>query len=118
MVSREPDLLERLDVFAMKELGKRMYSAHLGVPNRISDADLESLIRAHAPLEISKVYGEAFALEEFNEIVDAFHLRDWENYRDVRRLGRKSRLNEAKRRLLWDGFEKAMQELTHQGLIT
>jgi hypothetical protein len=57
-------------------------------------------------------------VEEFNEIVDAFGLRDWDSYRDVRRLGRKSRLNEAKRRLLWDGFAAVLQELESSGQIT
>jgi hypothetical protein len=118
LVDGEPSLLERLDVLAMQELGERIYAAHLGKPNRISPEDLDTLLRRHAPAEICRIYGEAFVVEEFVEIVDAFHLRDWESYRDVRRLGRKSRLNEAKRRLLWEGFEQAMRELAAQNLIT
>ena len=102
----------------MQELGERMHAAHLGKPNRIVSEDLDALIRRHAPGEISRIYGEDFSVEEFRDIVDAYHLHDWESYRDVRRLGRKSRLNEAKRRLLWEGFAQAMQELESQNLIT
>ena len=58
------------------------------------------------------------SVEEFNEIVDAFGLHDWDSYRDVRRLGRKSRLNEAKRRLLWECFEAILQELARSGQVT
>jgi superfamily I DNA/RNA helicase len=118
LVDGEPALVERLDVLAMQELGERMHAAHLGKPNRIAAEDLDALIRRHAPAEISRIYGEAFSVEEFRDVVDAFNLREWESYRDVRRLGRKSRLNEAKRRLLWEGFEQAMQELDAQALIT
>jgi len=118
LVDGEPALVERLDVLAMQELGERMHAAHLGKPNRITAEDLDALIRRHAPAEISRIYGEAFSVEEFRDVVDAFNLRDWESYRDVRRLGRKSRLNEAKRRMLWEGFEQAMQELDAQNLIT
>lgn len=118
LVAAEPALLERLDVCDMRTLGERMHTAQLGKPQLIAADDLHALIRQHAPAEISRVYGDAFVLEEFQEIVDAFHLRDWDSYRDVRRLGRKARLNEAKRLLLWQGFEPVLQELAAQNLIT
>ena len=118
LVQGEPTLLERLDVLAMQELGERMHAAQLGKPQLIAPDALRALIQRHAPAEISRVYGEGFVVEEFNEIVDAFGLRDWDGYRDVRRLGRKSRLNEAKRRLLWEGFEAVLHELEHSGQIT
>jgi superfamily I DNA/RNA helicase len=76
------------------------------------------LIQRHAPAEISRVYGEGFVVEEFSEIVDAFGLTDWDSYREVRRLGRKSRLHEAKRRLLWEGFAAVLQALERSGQIT
>ena len=118
LIDGEPALVERLDVLAMQELGERMHAAHLGKPNRIASEDLDALIRRYAPGEISRIYGEDFSVEEFRDIVDAYHLHDWESYRDVRRLGRKSRLNEAKRRLLWEGFAQAMRELESQNLTT
>jgi hypothetical protein len=117
-VQGEPSLVERLDVLAMQELGERTHTAQLGKPQLIAPEDLQELIEWHAPPEISRVYGEAFVVEEFNEIVDAFGLSDWDSYRDVRRLGRKSRLNEFKRRLLWDGFAAVLQELGRSGQIT
>ena len=118
LVQGEPALVERLDVLAMQELGERMHAVHLGKPNRILQADLDAMIHRHAPAEISRIYGEAFSVEEFRDIVDAFNLQEWESYRDVRRLGRKSRLNEVKRRLLWECFEQVMDELDAQELIT
>ncbi|MCX5947455.1 MAG: AAA family ATPase [Cyanobacteria bacterium] len=95
-----------------------MHAAQLGKPQLITPEELRALIQRHAPAEIIRVYGDAFVVEEFNEIVDAFGLRDWDSYRDVRRLGRKSRLNEAKRRLLWEGFAAVLQELERSGQIT
>jgi superfamily I DNA/RNA helicase len=118
LVQREPSLIERLDVLAMQVLGERMHAAQLGKPQLITPEGLRALIQRHAPAEISRVYGEAFVVEEFHEIVDAFGVRDWDSYRDVRRLGRKSRLNEAKRRLLWDGFAAVLKELERSGQST
>jgi superfamily I DNA/RNA helicase len=118
LVQGEPSLVERIDVLAMQDLGERMHTAQLGKPQLMAADALMELIQRHAPAEISRVYGQAFVVEEFGEIVDAFGLRDWESYRDVRRLGRKSRLNEAKRRLLWEGFEAVHQELECSSQIT
>ena len=118
LVQGEPSLVERLDVLAMQDLGERMHTAQLGKPQLIAPEALRELIEQHAPPEICRVYGQAFVVEEFVEIVDAFGLGDWDSYRDVRRLGRKSRLNEAKRRLLWQGFAAVLQELEISGQIT
>jgi len=118
LLQGEPDLLDRLDVLAMQDLGERIHTAQLGRPQLITPDELRALIQRDAPAEISRIYGEAFVVEEFNEIIDGFALQDWHSYRDVRRLGRRSRLHEARRRLLWQGFEAVLQELERSGRIT
>jgi superfamily I DNA/RNA helicase len=45
-------------------------------------------------------------------------LTAWESYRDVSRLGRKTRLPEAQRLILWNLFEKVWAGLHGRGLIT
>jgi hypothetical protein len=45
-------------------------------------------------------------------------LDTWEEYRDVNRLGRKTRLKEEQRKLLWSIFEAVRSGLHEQGLIT
>jgi mRNA-degrading endonuclease RelE of RelBE toxin-antitoxin system len=118
LIADQPSLAERIDVLSMSQFGERIHAAQIGKPNLIPDPDLDQLLIDHAPGEISSRYGERFTIEEFREIVDAFHLRDWEAYRDVRRLGRKSRLAEPKRWLLWQSFEAVLQELERRGQIT
>ena len=43
----------------------------------------------------------SFLLTEWEELVDAWQLQSWESYRDVKRLGRKTRLQESQRAMLW-----------------
>jgi superfamily I DNA/RNA helicase len=56
--------------------------------------------------------------------VDAWQLETWESYRDVARLGRKTRLPEPQRAVLWSIFERVRGGLkerkltTHAGLFT
>jgi superfamily I DNA/RNA helicase len=51
-------------------------------------------------------------------MVDAWQLHDWESYRNVLRLGRKTRLPEQHRKVLWSIFERVRSELSKRGLIT
>jgi superfamily I DNA/RNA helicase len=50
--------------------------------------------------------------------VDAWQLDSWESYRDVRRLGRKTRLPEKQRAALWSIFEAMRAALRTEGLVT
>lgn len=65
-----------------------------------------------------------FLLTEWEQVVDAWQLETWEAYRDVTRLGRKTRLPEAQRAVLWAIFEKVRARLlnkkltTHAGMFT
>jgi superfamily I DNA/RNA helicase len=51
-------------------------------------------------------------------VVDAWNLTTWESYRDISRLGRKTRLPEAQRLILWNIFEKVWAGLHARRLIT
>jgi superfamily I DNA/RNA helicase len=51
-------------------------------------------------------------------VADAWQLDSWEAYRDVPRLGRKTRLSEAQRRELWAIFERVGAMLRESGLLT
>ena len=51
-------------------------------------------------------FGLHFLLTEWEQVVDAWQLETWEAYRDVARLGRKTRLPEAQRKVLWSIFER------------
>ena len=51
-------------------------------------------------------------------MVDAWQLASWEDYRDVQRLGRKTRLAEKQRELLWSIFSRVRSALGEQGRLT
>ena len=59
-----------------------------------------------------------FIMSEWERVIDAWHLETWEDYRDVRRIGRYRRLSEAQRLSLWPVFEQVRAGLRERGLIT
>jgi superfamily I DNA/RNA helicase len=63
-------------------------------------------------------FGLHFLITEWEQVVDAWQLDDWEAYRDVVRLGRKTRIPEPQRKVLWSIFERVRAGLKARQLIT
>jgi hypothetical protein len=63
-------------------------------------------------------FGLHFLVTEWEQVVDAWQLETWEEYRDVARLGRKTRLPEAQRKVLWSIFERVRAALSARQLTT
>ena len=59
-----------------------------------------------------------FLHTEWREVVDVWQLDSWEAYRDVARLGRKTRLPEKQRVALWEVFARIRAELKKAKLTT
>jgi superfamily I DNA/RNA helicase len=118
LVSNEPRLAERIDVHSLNSIGGRLYKLHVG-PAKLANRDVirEVVKDASAAIGGHKL-GQHFLLTEWEQIVDAWQLGDWEAYRDVARLGRKTRLPEAQRKVLWSIFERVRAGLKSRNLIT
>lgn len=118
LVSNQPKLAERIDVDALDVVGERLYESQFGKPNLATREDVSVLI-AKAMTEVEGVrMSRAFLLDEWENVVDAWQLESWEAYRDVRRLGRKTRLSESHRALLWQVFERVQQGLRDGNKLT
>lgn len=118
LISSEPRLAERLEVCSMHEIGKRLYERNVGKVDLIEKRDIEPLLISAAKDLGATKFTNNFLLSEWNDVVDSWQLKSWEAYRDVRRLGRKTRLNEAKRELLWSIFSRVIDHIEQQGKVT
>ena len=118
LISNQPRLGERLEVCAMEALGERLYEAHFGRPHIADPEAVRSVLAIAARMLTNQRFGLPFLLSEWQDVVDAWQLDTWEGYRDVRRLGRRTRLSEAQRALVWPVFEQVQAQLKERGLIT
>jgi mRNA-degrading endonuclease RelE of RelBE toxin-antitoxin system len=118
LISNQPRLAERLEIQSMVAIGKRLYGAYWGKPKLVQPLQMAQILIDAAKLDPSFKFGQRFLIGEWNDLVDAWQLKSWEAYRDVKRLGRKTRLSEAQRMALWAVFERAQEALTQAGLIT
>jgi mRNA-degrading endonuclease RelE of RelBE toxin-antitoxin system len=118
LISNQPRLAERLEIQSMTAIGKRLYGAYWGKPKLATQLQMRQILSAAAQVNPGLKFGQRFLLGEWNDLVDAWQLKTWEAYRDVKRLGRKTRLSEAQRVALWAVFERAQKALTQGGLVT
>ncbi len=118
LISNEPRLGERLEVHAMKAIGKRLYRLNIARPKIATKKAIQDLIEeASKEVSIHK-FSIRFLMTEWEQVVDAWQVDNWEAYRDVLRLGRKTRLPESQRIVLWSIFERVRSELKTRNLIT
>ncbi len=118
LISNEPRLAERLDVHALDGIAERLYGQRFGRPRIASTATVRQYMEAAAQAVEEQKFGLGFLLAEWDGLVDAWQLDRWETYRDVRRLGRKTRLTEAQRRVLWSVFDVVRNRLNSDGFVT
>ncbi|MEK6805006.1 MAG: 3'-5' exonuclease [Nitrospirota bacterium] len=118
LVGNEPRLGERIDVHSLNALGLRLYKSLLGPVKLASRGDVRELLREASKAVSGHKFSLHFLLTEWEQVVDAWQLASWEAYRDVARLGRKTRLPEAQRAVLWSIFEKVRSGLKERGVMT
>lgn len=118
LISNQPRLGERLEVHAMNAIGERLYELHNGRADIATSDEVTKLLAEAATRVEGNKFSLHFLFTEWTEVVDAWQLENWEAYRDVRRLGRKTRLPEAQRSMLWSIFDIVRDELKTQGLVT
>jgi superfamily I DNA/RNA helicase len=118
LLHHEPRLGENIEVYSINAIGQRLYELQFGAPKIASDKLLRAAL-AEAAKEVSAhKFSHHFLWTEWAEVVDAWQLDTWEAYRDVRRLGRKTRLPEQQRAVLWSIFDRVRSRLQADGSIT
>jgi mRNA-degrading endonuclease RelE of RelBE toxin-antitoxin system len=118
LVHNEPRLAERIDVHSIDAIGSRLYKALLGQANIASPETITGLLKDASKEVPGHRFSLRFLITEWEQIVDAWQITGWEGYRDVARLGRKTRLPEQQRAVVWSIFERVLAGLKGSNQIT
>src|ERR1043165_5425543 len=116
LLGNEPRLAERIDVYSLNALGLRLYKSHCGQVNLASREAVRDLLSEASKNVGGHKFNPHFLVAEWEQVVDAWQLETWDSYRDVARLGRKTRLPEAQRAVLWSIFERVRAGLKERKL--
>lgn len=118
LISNRPRLAERLDVHALDAIAMRLYRATSGSLQVATEQQIGAIIAEVSDKHSEHQFTQLFLLAEWNQVVDAWQLDTWEAYRDVPRIGRKTRLPKSYREMLWAIFEDVRHHLSDQSLTT
>ena len=118
LIHKQPRMGERLEVYSMRAVGRRLYEANFGELALATEAEIQRLIQQASEAVGESKFSSRFLWDEWSKVVDAWQLDSWEAYRDVMRLGRKTRLPESQRKSLWSIFSKVRDSLVERQLLT
>lgn len=118
LIQNQPSLADRLEVHSLAEIGLRLGEACLGRVKIADPATVRALLKEFSQEVSESRFSQHFLWDEWLNVVDACQLQNWEDYRDVKRLGRKTRLAEKQRKILWTIFEQVKHQLAAQKMLT
>ncbi len=118
LVPSDDALGARIAVKALTALGYELYSEWFGQPQIASASVVRSLLAKAAADVPEQKFSAHFLFGEWRDVVDAWQLKSWEAYRDVSRLGRKTRIGGRQREALWTIFERARAAMAERKLVT
>lgn len=118
LTDNEPRIAERITVQPVSAVGRDLYGAAFGAPEIASASLLRSLLEQAAMDVPGQRLSARFLWGEWSEVVDAWQLRSWEDYRDVARLGRKTRIGGKQREALWAVFATVRAGLAARHMVT
>lgn len=118
LIGNTPRLAERLEIYSMDAVALRLHRFNAEKKTLLKKEELFKLVSEFAEQVGGLKYSKAFVFEEWSQVVDAWQITSWDEYRDVRRLGRKTKLTESHRQTLWSIFEKVNAELKRMNAVS
>lgn len=118
LAGSEPSISTRITVKAISAVGYDLYSERFGQPQIAASAMIRSLIAKAASEVEAHRFSTHFLVGEWKDVVDAWQLRSWDEYRDVSRLGRKTRIGGKQREILWAIYERVRAGLADRRAVT
>ncbi|MCK4764203.1 MAG: DEAD/DEAH box helicase [Candidatus Aminicenantes bacterium] len=118
LIGSEPRLGERLEVNTINETGHRLSRTKEPGFQILSNDMLWYLVKEAAGKVPGHHFSLQFLLAEWEQVIDAWQIDSWEAYRDVLRLGRKTRLPEKQRRVLWAIFKNVLAAQKSRDMLT
>ncbi|MCP5498369.1 MAG: ATP-dependent helicase [Leptospiraceae bacterium] len=118
LLHNQPKLGDRIDVESIGNVGLRFYKIHFG-SYKIIKPEEEKEILNKISIEIKEAkFSLRFLYSEWKEIIDAWQIKEEDVYLQFKRLGKKTRLPEIKRKMLWQIFQRTRKAIKEKKLLT
>jgi superfamily I DNA/RNA helicase len=119
LIAADDQLRRQIAITDLEDQATQLYQDIIGKPVQLASAgQIENFITEAGDKLGEPRFPQRFLLSEWRFVVDAWQLRQWEDYRDVSRLGRRMRIGGQQREWLWKLFETVQQMLADNDLKT
>jgi hypothetical protein len=118
LIGNQPDIHHRIRVAAIQDIALELYSEAFDPPHIADSQTVRSLLSTTANQHPDLRFSPSFLWSEWRDIVDPRQLTTWDEYRDVSRLGRKTRIGGKQREQLWTLFEQVQTQLQTEKQLT
>jgi hypothetical protein len=118
LTGNEPEIGDRIAVHPVTGIGYDLYTAAFGQQNIAPPALIDALLGQTASEVQGHRFSPRFLIGAWREVVEAWQLATWEDYRDVARLGRKTRIGGKQRENLWSIFQRVRAGLSERKAVT
>lgn len=118
LLEHQPRLGERIEVNTLDNYVAYLYKLRFGKTVIIGQDTLVEQFNQLIKKQSNNQFSTEFVLAEWERVVDAWHIHTWEEYKEVKRLGRRTRLSETHRAALWEIFEGMREYLAQQNVVT
>ena len=119
LVGNDLAALDRIEVKHLENIAYNLFKKVTNKqPNIISNSQLKFFFTKIIEETGIQDFSIGFLMAEWEHIVDAWQLKKWEDYRDIKRLGRKTRIGGSKREKLWEIFNNIWSMIEDQKLTT
>jgi UvrD-like helicase C-terminal domain/AAA domain len=109
----------RIITASFQGIADQLHQLEFGVRPRIaSDVVLRERLLAAAANHIVKGFSDRFLLSEWSNVIDAWSIANLDQYLNVQRMGRKSRLGPKQREQLWQVFASVRSDLAAEQFTT
>lgn len=117
LIGSEPKLGDRIEVHSLYEIAKRLFTRLNRGKAILSQGEERELVE-RVSSNHSHNFSSNFLFGEWSNVVDAWGVKNKEEYLNVKRLGRKKRLAEKQRLKLWEIYRDVYKELDDQNSMT
>jgi hypothetical protein len=118
LAGNEAEIARRIAVHPVTGIAYEIYTTIFGTPNLAPPALIETLLRQAAAETEDHRLTLRFLLGEWQDVVDAWQIKRREDYRDVARIGRKTRIGGKQRETAWSIFERVRAGLAERRVIS
>ncbi|MBB3763448.1 UvrD-helicase domain-containing protein [Sphingomicrobium lutaoense] len=118
LLEAQKDRRSRVDVRAIDDAARELFEKWIGALRLADLVDARQAIEDAVSRGLGAGHSTDFLLEEWEEVIDAWCVRDVGEYGSIPRIGRKIRLGQNQRESAWEVFAFVRERLIEKGLIT